>query len=886
MRYKKNSKYINDSQLSCRGTSLRKELPKLLEKHNEYPKNLDIIWAYIDFSIESHRQTDKFLVILKNELQEKYGVKFHLFDIGYATYWRKINPQIPLLRESYSEESIVADLLDFFGGFVSINYSSIKKVVESAPARFKEWTLKREMEIANLVNMEAADLEKNLPAFWASDLADYLKYTSSSAVIFIDTYEALWENHRGQGNFNSKDKWIRDLVAELPGVLWVICGREALRWKETNSDWEDCLEQHHIEKLPDKNAVDLLNLCGVENEKTQKVILDGSKGVPYYLDLAIDTYNQIKKKRQPVPDDFVRTRSEVFDRFIKYLDKQETETLKVLSAPRFWDYYLFEALVKKFNTGYPLTAFSDLGSFSFTSQNSDGRWHMHQLMKESLQEYQDPELKERVHRFIFEYYNNKLRDIDLKNITEEHKNALLEGFYHGKLVLVTSELFNWFNVNSEFFDKAGLWFFLFPLYEEMLQMLETKLPPEHPDIATILNSVASLYRRMGKYKDSLPLYQRSLEIREKVLGPEHPEVATTLDNMAVLHRNMGEYENALPLYQRALEIREKMLGPKHLDVAKTLNNMAVLYRNMGKYEKSLLLYQQSLEIREKVLGQEHPAIATTLANMAVLYKSMGEYDKALLLYLQSLGIKEKMLGKEHPSISKTLSNISVLYNIMGNYTEALSLCQRALEIKENAFGPNNYSVAITLSNLADIYRCMGIYEKALPLCRQALHIKETSLGPLNPSVAITLNILAELYKNNGKYEEALNLIYRALEIQEKVLEPEHPEIASTLNVMAGIYGCRGEYEKALLLYQKVLDTREKVLGPEHPNVIKTLSDFAELSKNIGEYEKALLMYQRALDISEKVLGPEHPDVKTILKEVTLISQKESKDPLRNNLGNA
>ncbi|WP_156157413.1 hypothetical protein [Methanosarcina siciliae] len=100
---------------------------------------------------------------------------------------------------------------------------------------------------------------------------------------------------------------------------------------------------------------------------------------------------------------------EVFERFIKYLDKQEIETLKVLSAPRFWDYYLFEALVKKFNTGYPLTSFSDLGNFSFTSRNHDGKWYMHQLMKEGLQEYQARELRERVHRFIFDYYTEKLR---------------------------------------------------------------------------------------------------------------------------------------------------------------------------------------------------------------------------------------------------------------------------------------------------------------------------------------------------------------------------------------------------------------------------------------------------------------------------------------------
>jgi tetratricopeptide (TPR) repeat protein len=799
-------------------TSLRKELLKMLEKYKESHKNLNVIWANVDFSIESHRQMENFLIILKNQFHEKYRVKFHLFDIAHAAYWRKVNPQLPLSRDGYSEDSIVTDLLDSFGGLFSINYSSIKRVVEKAPDRFKEWTLKREKEIANIANMEATEIEKKLPNFWANDLSDYLKLTSSSAVIFIDTYEALWENRRGQGNFNSKDKWLRDLVAELPGVLWVICGREALRWEETDPEWKEYIEQKHIGELPEKDAVDLLNICGVENEDIQKVILDGSKGVPYYLDLAIDTYYKIKEKRQPVPSDFSGTRSEVFERFIKYLDKQEIETLKVLSVPRFWDYHLFEDLVKYFNTGYPLTAFSDLGSFSFTSQSSDDKWYMHQLMKESLQDCQDQELRQRVHRFIFEYYDEKLKDIDIKNITEENKDALVEGFYHAKIVLEKSELLKWLIATSEPFDNAALWSFLFPLYEEMLELQKTKLSTEHPDIATTLNKIALIYQNRGKYKEALPLFQHSLEIRKKILGMEHLDVADTLNRTAWVYFKMGEYVKALPLNQQALEIREKILGPEHPDVAKTLDIKATLFKAMGKHYEALPLYLRALEIRENTLGSEHPDVA------------------------------------------KTLNNLSLLYLRIGKYKEALSLCQRSLEIKEKNLGPNNPSVAITLSNLADIYRLMGMYEDALLVCRRALDIRENTLGSSHPSLAYTLDTLAELYQYNETYEEALNIVYRSFEIREKVLEPEHPQIADTLNIMAGIYKSMENYEKSLSLYQQVLCIREKILGSDHPVTARTLNSLAGLHKNMGESEKALLLYQRVLNIREKVFGPEHPDV--------------------------
>ena len=38
----------------------------------------------------------------------------------------------------------------------------------------------------------------------------------------------------------------------------------------------------------------------------------------------------------------------------------------------------------------------------------------------------------------------------------------------------------------------------------------------------------------GKLADAEPLLQRTLAILEKTLGPEHPNVATTLNNLASL----------------------------------------------------------------------------------------------------------------------------------------------------------------------------------------------------------------------------------------------------------------------------------------------------------------------------------------------------------------
>ncbi len=56
-----------------------------------------------------------------------------------------------------------------------------------------------------------------------------------------------------------------------------------------------------------------------------------------------------------------------------------------------------------------------------------------------------------------------------------------------------------------------------------------------PDVATMLNILALVYRDQSKYKEAIVLLNDALSIREKTLGSDHPAVAATLNNLAVLY---------------------------------------------------------------------------------------------------------------------------------------------------------------------------------------------------------------------------------------------------------------------------------------------------------------------------------------------------------------
>lgn len=64
-----------------------------------------------------------------------------------------------------------------------------------------------------------------------------------------------------------------------------------------------------------------------------------------------------------------------------------------------------------------------------------------------------------------------------------------------------------------------------PLCKQALEDLEKTSGHDHPDVATMLNILALVYRDQNKYKEAANLLNDALQIREKTLGANHPAVA-------------------------------------------------------------------------------------------------------------------------------------------------------------------------------------------------------------------------------------------------------------------------------------------------------------------------------------------------------------------------
>lgn len=728
-------------------TTLRKELTRIVEE-----KKPNTVHTVIDLDTPTYREQETALFILRNNLHQKFKIHFPTFDIAYTIYWQKTHPQTPLTKYNFpllTGVNAVANIMSVVGEMPYIGFiPKLTKAFATGRSVYKEWWRKRgEKELKNLPNLEPKEISERMPMFWASDLRDYLSNNHKNAVIFLDTYEALWENVSAHGGFFMRDEWIRELVTNLPEVIWIICGREKLRWDEQDEDWNKYISQHLLGQLSDKDSRFFLNSCGVNQTDVQNVIIKASKGVPYFLDLAVDTFYEINSKynREPEVKDFAKTQQDVLNRFLRYLDKTEIQTLNVLSSARKWNVELFRILVSEFKTGYPITNMNELFRFSFINEGSiKGTWVMHDLMRETIQAKQDPEILKMVHKHLFDYYVTKLANIDVKNITEENKSSLIEAFYHGKICSSPKEYIKWFIEISKDFDKAAEYKTIIPLFEDLIALIGEQNNDVQKELADAQIMLARLYEFNSRFDEAKFLLEKAINIRRKIFGDKHHDFGRVLNNLAVLYGKMGKYSESENILKQVLEMNKKEFGDDNIELANPMTNLGILYYYCGKYQEAEPLYKKVLEIREKILGEEHIDVAAALNNLGLIYFAEEKYREAEIIYLKALNIYKKNLGDEHPDVALKLNNLALAYEKQNKLEEAEKIYKNILSVYKKTFGDEHLNIAITENNYAKLFILKKDYLSAKKYLNNALSIFEKILDPDHPFIKETKNSLEEI----------------------------------------------------------------------------------------------------------------------------------------------
>ena len=622
------------------------------------------------------------------------------------------------------------------------------RVLNRASQDIRSWWERSGKDVlAGLDGLERHEILEKLPTYLGADIYDAVtggpgahpgtRTLKHRPVVMLDTYQDLWEGHSlrsGEGAFGA-DAWVRRLVKEAPGILFVVFSRDPLHWEEIAPELDQVVAQHEL-KPPSPEEVDrFLEAVPVTEAGIRNKIASSSRGLPFYLELQVDLYEQFRSRGEPFDAKaFGGPHPKVIDRFLKYTDAQDRDVLRVTALARYVDESIYNHLRDHFFPGSS-ASFADFADHSFNQPSGDGRIVMHTLMRDALvtrASKRDALRLKRVHTSLWEWHDQRAQVSSPLDFTPDVEAAMLEAAYHLEAA-DPGRFVDWCSQRVVACGDAGQLALGLYLAERALVVAKRTLGSEHPDTLTSGNNLAAAYLAAGRMPEALPLYEATLKERERTLGPEHPSTLASRNNLAGAYRDAGRLPEALPLYEATLEATERMMGPEHPNTLTSRNNLASAYRAAGRLPEALPLLEATLKAMERTLGPEHPNTLTSRNNLASAYLAARRVPEALPLYEATLTAMERTLGREHPGTLMSRNNLASAYRAAGRLPEALPLFEATLEARERTLGPEHPNTLTVKGNLASLYRALGRLSKALPLYEATLEAMERTLGPEHPN---------------------------------------------------------------------------------------------------------------------------------------------------------
>lgn len=412
----------------------------LLKKLSEEMEEKGVQNTLFDF--ETSQEPQKIMYLIKNKLERKYEFNFPKFDLAIYTYAIKIGqdankPEVKSIIEQSRTLSLITEAI---GELPTIGlFSKLVKYADSGIAILKTYTDKSYKQfLEELENKTEAEILEELPKYFSQDLTQNITKTNKPLVILLDTYEKMINEISNDGYVLMKDMWLRGdngIILRTPGVLWVIAGREKLKWGENDKDWEETIEQHRLGDLAFSDADEFLQKAGIVENKLREQIYKLTNGTPVYLDLCVSTYEDLKRKNEQITiDKFGETKEELVERYVRYMDNQTREIVYMLAQLGNWNDNIIYEIGKEVVPTFSIEKYETIKQMSFIYENN-GEYYIHKTIENVLKRKCPRIIIKKDSEILSKYLKEKI----IKE-KEQNKYSLEVYGYRRKLYTVISNL--------------------------------------------------------------------------------------------------------------------------------------------------------------------------------------------------------------------------------------------------------------------------------------------------------------------------------------------------------------------------------------------------------------------------------------------------------------
>jgi serine/threonine-protein kinase len=335
-------------------------------------------------------------------------------------------------------------------------------------------------------------------------------------------------------------------------------------------------------------------------------------------------------------------------------------------------------------------------------------------------------------------------------------------------------------VQASMFDALGMVFVRLQRFDQASELVErawrlreTRLPPDHPDLAESQAHLGRVFRATSKYPEALASYQRALAIRLTAFGRSHAKVAESYRDLGFLMPYLGKNQESVQYYREALAIDRELLGEEHFQTADDLGLVGLALRRVGDAAEGLGLLEQALAIKTRVLGSDHPGTALARFHVADQMQLVGRDADAEKMYREGIASQRRARGEMDPGVIHGLGNLAALLGRKDRGPEAEALLREAVAINAARYGEQSISYAGAIEGLSVELARQGRYPEALELRQKGLAIWRSAFRTDHTAVASSLGLMSDIYERLGRLAESEQTAREALEIRNRLFGSAH-----------------------------------------------------------------------------------------------------------------
>jgi serine/threonine protein kinase/tetratricopeptide (TPR) repeat protein len=320
---------------------------------------------------------------------------------------------------------------------------------------------------------------------------------------------------------------------------------------------------------------------------------------------------------------------------------------------------------------------------------------------------------------------------------------------------------------------------------------------DQPAIEAFLNqTLADLYRSLGRYKEARPLQDRALAQRRQALGDDHPDTIASMQAQALLLRLQGEIREAEQHLDDALSRARRVLGEEHPTTLAVLSINGGIFRQVGRLADAEACWREVLEKRRRVLGDDHADTMYSINNMGYVLQDQGRLEEAGKFYREALEKRRRILGEDHRDTLISLNFVGYLLVAQGKLNEAEPFWREALEKRRRTLGDNHPQTINSLSNMGDLLQRQGRLAEAEPLLREAYEKRRRVLGAAHPLTLASIAGLAGALEAGARWNEAEPLRREAATNLARSKGIAHPETVVARMQLGGVLLEVGRFAEA------------------------------------------------------------------------------------------